>query len=393
MKVILATDALFPPLTGIGRYTLELLTGLRNHPRVTELQFFAHGHFVDNPTRLIEQHAQDEAASFSQPQSVASLRSRLARSRIAVRIYAAVTPHISRLRLAPHAGAVYHSPNFILPPFSGPSVATIHDLSTHLYPQFHPPARIDFMKHQLPLTLRRATHLITDSDAIRQEVIQHFSWPPEHITAIPLGVDPTFRPHSPEELLPILSAIHLQPGRYILCVATIEPRKNIDRLITAYLALPDRQRKHHPLVLVGSPGWNSDDLHRRIQGLQGQQIRYLRYLPQRELRAVMAGAALFAFPSLYEGFGLPVLEAMASGVPVVTSKHSSLPQASGGAALLCDPTDADAISLLLQRGLDDSVWRQQAIASGMAHARQHTWLQCVDRTVQVYRSLLPRGST
>jgi alpha-1,3-rhamnosyl/mannosyltransferase len=180
-----------------------------------------------------------------------AVRRRLARSPLAVRAYSRVSPLLYWYRLRHHRDYLFHSPNYFLPPFPGPAVATFHDLSVFRYPQFHPPARVELMRREIPKTLRRAAYLITDSEAIRREVIEFFSWPAERVTAVPLGVDAAFRPRAEAEVLPVVGRYGLTPGAYSLCVATIEPRKNIDNLLEAYARLPVTLRDRYPLVLAG----------------------------------------------------------------------------------------------------------------------------------------------
>jgi alpha-1,3-rhamnosyl/mannosyltransferase len=174
-------------------------------------------------------------------------------------------------------------------------------------------------------------------------------------------------------------------GSYILCVSTLEPRKNIGTLLDAYLALPEMLRRRFPLVIAGAPGWHSDALHERLRGAAARGVRYVQYVPEPNLPALYAGAAVFALASLYEGYGLPVLEAMASGVPVLASNASSLPEVTGPDALLLPPLDIDAWRYGIERALEDHAWRQRCIAGGILRARQATWERCVAGTLDVYQ--------
>ncbi len=386
MKLIFAVDAIFPPLTGIGRYAWELACGLDQSGCGDEVLCFSHGRFVPNPATA----ARMGSGSLAKGQDAAVsgwLRARLARIGPVVSLYAAVTPQMYRWRLRKLTDHLFHAPNYFLPPFAGPSIATVHDLSTLLYPEFHPRARVALMNKELPNTLKRATHLITDSEFIRQQVVEQLGWPADKVSAVALGVDARFHVRSAQETLAVLSAYGLGHDGYVLCVATIEPRKNIDRLIDAYQALPSALRSKYPLVLVGAPGWNSEGLHRRITGLQGHEVRYLNYAPQEHLYALYAGARLFAFPSIYEGFGLPVLEAFASGCPAVISSSSCLPELGGTAALQVDPMDTDAICLGLQRGIEDNAWRASATQEGLRIAGALTWGRCFEQTHQLYHQI------
>ncbi|NMG56409.1 glycosyltransferase family 4 protein [Aromatoleum aromaticum] len=386
MKLILGVDAIAPPLTGIGRYAFELARGLARHPAVTDLRYFGFGHWVADPTRGIMD------AATPAPRAASRLRTRLAASRLATRTYQRLTPSLYRWRLRRCGEALFHSPNFLLPPFPGRAVATIHDLSFILHPKYHPSVRVEFMQRALPASLRHATHLIVDANTIKHEVVHHLGWPAERISTVALAADPAFRPRPTAEITPALKRHRLQPGSYSLCVATIEPRKNIDRLLDAYGALPAVLRQRHPLVLAGGRGWNSAHLHQRIaQGTASGWLHYLDYVAEADLPLLYAGARLFVYPSLYEGFGLPVLEAMSSGLPVITSSAASLPEVAGGAALLIDPLDTDALRAALARGLDDEDWRSTAATASLARASQFSWQRCVDETVAVYRQVLEQA--
>ena len=381
IDLILGADSICAPLTGIGRYALELARGLPQHPGVERLRYFSMGRWLALPQLLAA-----EASTVPAPRS--SLRNRLAGNRAAVHAFRLLMPQLQRMRLKDQGDALYHSPNFFLPPFSGRTVTTVHDLSHHIYPEFHPPARIDYMRRMLPDSLKRASHVITVSESARQDLITHFAHPPERITAIPLGANPAFRPHSAAELAPVLARWGLQAQRYSLYVGTIEPRKNLDRLLTAYEALPPALRAQHPLVMAGGAGWHCQaTLARMARAASAGWLHYLRYIPQADLPALYAGARLFVYPSLYEGFGLPVLEAMASGTAVITSNVSSLPEVAGSAALLIDPEDTAALTTALAQALQDDAWRQQARRAGLARAAQFSWGQCVAATVQVYQRL------
>lgn len=392
MDVVLAVDAIATPLTGIGRYAFELAHRLPKHAHIKKMRYFSFGRWLSG-VELERLTATDFKSTSQTATKGTSLRSRLAGNRLAVRAYHTLSTPFYGWRLRDEGDSLFHSPNYFLPPFPGRSVATIHDLSHVWFPQFHPNARVDYLKRALPETLRRADFLITDAESVRQEVIRHFGWPSDRVTAIPLGVDSIFRPRTNVDLLPVLQRYGLQVDGYTLHVGTVEPRKNIDGLLTAYEALPSALRQRVPLVLVGAHGWQSESIHARIgKGAAAGWVHYLNFVQQDELPFLYSGARLFAYPSFYEGFGLPVLEAMASGVPVVTSNGSSLPEVVGSTALLVDPRDVNALTAALARGLEDEVWRASAIGGGLARASAFEWSKCVDSTALVYSKLLHQSS-
>jgi alpha-1,3-rhamnosyl/mannosyltransferase len=374
MKIILETDSIVPPLTGIGRYTWELASRLRNVHGVDTVRYLYRDRWIDNVASL---------RPHSGPATPHSSRSRLTRA-----AYRLIAPVVLRQRLKAHADHIFHGPNFYLPAKTGRSVATIHDLSVYRYPEFHPFDRVAFMRRQIPLSMRRADFLITVSEFTRQEVISHFGWPQDKIKAIPLGVDLRYRPRTEDETRPILARHGLSHGGYLLCTATIEPRKNIDRLLTSFEQLPHRLRLHCPLVLIGGSGWRNRELMRRIESAQGQGwLHYLGYVPESELPYLTAGAYGFLFPSMYEGFGLPVLEAMACGIPVVTSNAASLPEVTQGSALLVNPLDVDELACAILRCIQDGPWRREAAARGRGVAQGYSWATMAQKTVDVYRML------
>ena len=380
MKIILSTGAIRPPLTGIGRYALELARGLQARPEIASLRFYQSNRWVAEPDGLL-----GDAVRVATPtKSTKPIWSRYLRKPVWFRRWQQLWPYRDHL---------FHSPNYFVPRFAGPlAVATIHDLSIFKYAHTHPIDRLRQFEKEFPSSLKRTKHLITVSETTRLEVIAHFAWPAAKITAVHSGVSPDFAPRSAESIQAILASHGLAFGTYSLCVSTIEPRKNIDRLIMAYAALPEALRRRYPLVLAGSKGWLSEDLHALIARYQAAGwLHYLGFVADQDLPALYAGARLFAFPSTYEGFGLPVLEALASGVPVVTSDRSSLPEVAGGAALLVDPDDVVALRLAIARALEDAPWRAAAIARGLVVASGFTWQRCAAQTLAVYQKVWAGG--
>ncbi|MGE8317179.1 MAG: glycosyltransferase family 4 protein [Comamonas sp.] len=386
LDVILAADALRPPLTGIGRYTYELAKRLTRHTDVERLRYFSMGRWLADPLADLDRPPSNEASP-SRPEH-ASLRTRLATSRLAVRVYSKVTPALFGWQLRGNRQSIYHAPNYIVPPFGGKTVSTVHDLSHILHPQFHPRARVDYLELSLGDSLARTDHVITVSEAVRQEMIERGLMPAERITAILEAADAAFHPHTPQMLEPAMEALGLRAGQYSLFVGTVEPRKNVERLIQAYERLPVDMRRAWPLVVAGGKGWNSEAIHARMARAQAEGwLRYVSFVEQRWLPALYAGARLMAYPSLYEGFGLPIVEAMASGTPVLTSNTSCMPEVAAGAARLVDPLDVEDMAQALAECLGNEAWQAEARAKGLARAAGLSWDRCAAETVAVYKRL------
>lgn len=378
MKVVLSVDPVKFPLTGIGRYTYELGKSLR--AELGDGLRFLRGYRI---TTELPQAADDR------PMAGTPTWKRMAQQNaLVVGAFRRLNPWLKARALKGLEDHIFHGPNYYLPPFGGRSVVTIHDLSHYVWTQGHPPERVRYMQAEMELSLTRASALITDTEYTRQEVARYFGWPLDKIHAVHLASGPEFVPRSAEELAPPLVAHGLVPGGYTLFTGTVEPRKNIGTLLDAYGRLPAALRSTCPLVVCGYRGWQSDALHRRLEQAQAQGwVKYLGFVPNETLPLLMAGARLFAYPAHYEGFGLPVLEAMASGVPVVCSNATTLPEVSGGAAAMHDPNDVDVLLGHLQRGLEDNAWRHQAREQGLVQAGRFSWERCAHETMAVYQAV------
>lgn len=364
MKLILSVDALSPSLSGIGRYTWELASRMGQVPNIEQVRYFRAGQWVDDPATLLRAASAGRKYRFKYP--------RWAKDWYWQRAC---------------RGQVFHAPNYFLPPYAENGVVTVHDLSVFKFPETHPVERVKQFEKSFRQTLDIAAHLITDSEVTRQEVITYFGWPSNRVTAIHLGVSPMFAPRTAAQLAPVLRRYGLNAGAYTLCVSTIEPRKRIDSLLAAYARLPKKILAAYPLVLVGGKGWNSEHLHASIESAQkAGWLHYLGFVDEADLPTIYAGAHLFVYPSIYEGFGLPVAEAMASGVPVVTSDRSTLPEVAAGAAKLVNPDDLEALSVAIEASISDSDWRQHATAEGLQVAKRYHWDTCLKQTLAVYNA-------
>ena len=285
--------------------------------------------------------------------------------------------------------ALYHSTGHLLPRFRRVrTVFTLHDLIPLLLPQYHRPLNRIFFRQMFPRFLQRADAIIAVSENTKNDAISLLGINPESITVIPEGISPSFRPVANEKHLAAVRAAYGLPETFILCVSTIEPRKNHTTLLRAFEML----HPLHPnvaLVLAGNRGW----LYRGfLDELQNSPVRHhvrlLGKVPETDLPALLSAATVFAFPSRYEGFGLPPLEAMACGTPVVCSNSSSLPEAVGDAVILCEPGNASAWEKEMTRLLRHKDMRQQLVARGRSRAATYTWDSAALATRSVYERVL-----
>ena len=266
---------------------------------------------------------------------------------------------------------VFYSPDFVLPPTRRRTrkLLTVHDLSFLHYPEHFVPKLVRYLSDVVPRSVGEADRVLADSASTRDDLIALMGVPANRVEVLYSGVDPRFRPErEPGERRRILRRYRVGESPYILSVSTLQPRKNFVRLIQAFSALSTDVR----LVIAGGRGWLYEDIFAAAAKC-GDRVRILGYVDDSDLPALYRGAALFAFPSLYEGFGLPVLEAMACGVPVVCSNASSLPEVAGDAALLVDPLDTDGLANALHRGLGDRDLSVHLVEKGCVQAARFTW--------------------
>lgn len=270
------------------------------------------------------------------------------------------------------------------------SVTTIHDLTALLFPEYHTSETIALQAEKLLFAREQADGIIADSQSTKQDLVRLLSIPPERIEVVPIGVDPGFRPLATAVVEPILSFYQLEPGGFFLYVGTIEPRKNLVRLVEAYAQIRPGLAPPVPrLVLAGGLGWKAEPVLARIEELGlTADVKLLGSIPYAELPSLYNGALLFVFPSLYEGFGLPPLEAMACGTPVITSNVSSLPEVVGEAGLLVDPTRTAELAEAMRRLATDAELRAVLRERGLSQAAQFTWDRAAVETLAVYRQVL-----
>lgn len=283
-----------------------------------------------------------------------------------------------------------HAPDHLIPRIRGlPVVASVMDLIPQLHPEW---IRQDLQRLRTWVFTRNicsADHLITISEYSKQDLVQHLKIDPRRISVTPLGVDPVYFEKVDEvQRQQVLERHQLRPG-FFLFVGTLQPRKNLTRVIEAYMRLPVAQRRQHPLVIVGRDGWGNEKLLPQLHELsQRGEVRWLEYLPQTEVMALLQSAVAMVFASLYEGFGLPVIEAFAARCPVITSNVTSVPEVAGEAGWSVDPWESSSILQGMQGVLADESAREEKVRLGVERARQYTWDACAEKTHAVYRQVL-----
>jgi glycosyltransferase involved in cell wall biosynthesis len=300
-------------------------------------------------------------------------------------------PQLLANRLAPSCDVVHVSNLVLRAPNRAALSSTIHDCISSFFPEFHTPAQVAADRDFSDRVLRRAAGLIAVSEATRVDAIRTLKLSPDRIHVIHPGVPRSYGSVSQEAIDRIRATWRL-PDRYFLSVGTIEPRKNIDRLLDAWMSLPSGFRQEHALVVAGMSGWKSDHTLLRLSQLTREDsgVRWLGYVPEAAMPALTAGALSLIYPSLYEGFGIPVAQAMAAGCPVITSNASSLPEIAGGAALLIDPLSHQAISGAMRRMAESPVLRTKLRAAGLVRSQAFTWEEAAERSLDYFANLAGR---
>ncbi|HWD09863.1 MAG TPA: glycosyltransferase family 1 protein [Actinomycetota bacterium] len=353
MRVAYDAAPLLNPLTGVGHYAAELYRELSAVDGGPQLRLFAVGRQRSAPPEL-------------------TVRRVMVPARAAVAGW-----EVARFPpgewLVGRADAV-HGTNFWVPPLQRANgVVTIHDLTFLLHPEWCTPA-VRRYRWIVPKVLGRSAVVVTPSETIAEQVTAELSFPRERIVVTPEGVR--------EAVVPA-GAAPAAGGDYALFVGAREPRKNLGRLLAAFKGLGDLGLD---LVIAGPAGWGESDLHEGVNTLAGGvRVTVTGYLTDAALAATLRSAQVFVFPSLYEGFGLPPLEAMAAGVPVVAARAGSLPEVLGDAPFWCDPLDASSIGEAIRRSVTDGEARAVAIERGRARAAGYRWSETARLTIEAYR--------
>lgn len=265
------------------------------------------------------------------------------------------------------------------------SLVTVHDLGYLHFPKAHPRLQRLYLDLSTRWNARVAAHILADSEATKSDLVTHYATPPDKITVAYPGRDETLAPVRDSTEIETVKAHCGIVGDYFLYVGTLQPRKNLSRIVNAFATLKSKA----VLVLAGTRGWLYQDLFTQVRrmGLEGR-VLFPGYIPDKDKAVLMSGALAFVFPSLYEGFGLPVIEAQSCGCSVITSTTSSLPEVAGDAALLVDPHDVTAISAAMQRVIAEPALREHLIDRGFVNARRFSWEACAQSVLNAIQTTL-----
>jgi glycosyltransferase involved in cell wall biosynthesis len=365
MRIRLVIDGLplLGQVSGVGRYCHEICRRLPG-------ELFDQSYYYGYVSRKLRAPSATSALSRIKQTTV-----RLRPLKAVARRCLALTTHLGRWDL-------HWQPNFI--PVAALRarhvVATVHDFSWELHPQFHPEERVAYFRKHFYPGLASCDRIITVSEFVREELLQRMPALAGRVEVIHNGFDASlYHPAPPGH----------RPGSYILSVGSIEPRKNILSLLRAYALLDRETRREHPLLLAGAAGWKNDEIFRMVATLEGT-VRYLGYVSDRELADYYRGALCFVYPSFYEGFGLPPLEAMACGTPAIVSNVSSLPEVCGEAACYIDPGSVEAIHAALLTLIGDPGLRANYARLGLARAARFGWEQSAAAHAALFRDVTGR---
>ena len=375
-RIAIDYTAAYEQGAGIGRITREVVAALARLDQETRYRLFVAGatmqdlgqplapNFVWKPTRI-------------NPRWLARIWHRL---------------HLP-LHIEQFVGDIdlFHATDFVLPPIrsSTKTILTVHDLSFVHVPEAAPPSLINYLNRVVPVSCDHADHIIADSYATRDDLIALYGITPDKITVIWSGVEERFKQiTSPETLTEVRNKYQIPQATCVLSVGTVQPRKNYSRVVRAIAKLRGQGHDIH-LVIAGGKGWMEDELHRTIAETQmNTTVHLIGYVDDEDLPALYSLSDCFVAPSLYEGFGIPVIEAMACGTPVVTSNVSSLPEVAGDAAITVAPRNIDDLANAIFSILTDANIANDLVRKGLERAKEFTWERAARQLQSVYADVL-----
>jgi glycosyltransferase involved in cell wall biosynthesis len=288
---------------------------------------------------------------------------------------------------------ILHSTAFTMPLVSKPKVVvTIHDLSIFIYPEHHTEANYQFVTRNVHQAARRANFIIAVSESSKREVMRFLHMPEEKIGVVYEAAGDIFHQKCPSDTVAVIKNKYKINKRYFLSVGSLEPRKNLGRALVAFKALIEMKKADYQFVITGGKGWKNEAFYNLIRKLDiDEHLVFTGYVPEEDLPALYQGADVFVYPSLYEGFGLPVLEAMASGIPVITSNTSSLPEVAGDAAILVNPMEVFELYEAMEALASRPELRDELKKKGLERSTKFTWEEAARQTIRIYEKIFTAG--
>ena len=380
MRIAIDCTAGFQQWAGIGRYTRGLVRALAALDRANDYVLFHFRGARNNTDNWITPtpNFQDKPISFSE------------------RTVGMIWYHLGiPLPVDFFVGSadLYHSPDFVLPPVRrGRAVVTVHDLSFMLFPECAEEGLRRYLDRMVPHSLSRADLVLADSANTQNDLICLLDVPPEKVEVVYPAAEPHFRRVEDPPVLSKVRQKYKVPDSFILSVGTLEPRKNLVRLVKAYRRLKRESAFTPKLLISGREGWLFQDIYKAVAdaGLE-DDVKFVGYVAEEDLPALYSMAEALVFPSLYEGFGFPPLEAMACGTPVVCSTRSSLPEVVGEAAVLVDPHDVPALADAIHSVIDSPDLRARLVQKGLVQAQKFSWEKTAEKVLGLYSRLLERS--
>ena len=376
INLILGATSLVQPLTGIGQYTLRLSTEFAKNEQLIPNYF--NGYTWSNSASV---------KNFPNAGKFKKIISKyLPYSYEFRRLAQQKAFNLSNKKIK---ADIYHEPNFLPLDFDGPTVITVHDLSYLRHPEAHPYQRVRIMNKLLPPAIEKSSCIIADSHFTKAEIASEFVIDLNKIHVTHLGASEEFYPRSQIETQDILNKYNLYVGKYVLTVGTLEPRKNLIQVISAYRLMSAELVSQFPLIIVGIKGWKEKGLLKELEILLTERKAFLLgFVPSCDLPYLYCGARVFVFPSIYEGFGLPPLEAMACGTPVISSNTSSIPEVVGNAGLIVSIGDVDLMKSHIERVCKDDELHAKLSTAGIEQAKKFSWVDCARKTFEAYKIAL-----
>ena len=375
MKLLVNLSSLNHPLTGIGEYTLNLVKEMLDDDQVKDLKGIRSSKYLDRDQISVLISSLEQGHQIDQPltrylkkMSRLKLIARIARK--AINAYREISFRFYRNMLKHY---IYWEPNYICLNHQGVCVPTVHDLSHLICPQFHPKARVKYLKAELPRTLARAKHVIVVSEYTKQSVMEHFDLDDQQITVVPPSVKSEYYPRTASECAQLKKRLGL-PENFILFVGTLEPRKNLQGLLLAYKLLSTELKSQYPLVLSGRKGWLLEDIEQILQPmLDSGEVIWLGFVKSEDLPVLYSSATAFTYVSHFEGFGMPIAEAMACGTAVIASDNTAMKEAASGAVCTVSPHSLESIAQGMRKVLLDSEYRIECEIKGLKVSKKRSW--------------------